>query len=334
MADEKNKKDEIEENLDQETGDIHEADDTFGLPDIDFDPVTPDEPAKEEPETEPEESATEPVYEATDPEPAEELTIPESTEEVDHPYMYASGPGDGDDNPSETHSDNSFSDSTGEDSTMITEETVYHSTESEEVERDYSTSVEPEPEVEEKSAYVPGSYSDRRESSGNAGIIIGVLLVLILAIAGVWYFVWYQPAQEAESQRIAQEQQEQADQAAREAEAEAERQAAEAAAARRAEEEAAAAEEEAEPETGTIETISQRTGRYYVVVASAVDGDLAMDYANRLSEEGRNVKLIAPYGSVIFHRVTIQDLDTWAEAQNAANELKADYGDGVWVKKY
>lgn len=337
MADDKNKKDEIEENLDQDAGDIHEADDTFGLPDIDFNPVEPETP--EEKESEPVQPAEEetvsetPYNEEIVEEPAEE-PVSEPEPEVEQPYMYASRDEDEPVTPAEDSSP--FTDTAEE----TTDEPVYHATESEEPETvastDYSASVEEEHiKEEEKSAYVPGSYSSREESSNKAGVIIGVLLVVILALAAVWYFVWYSPGQEAE-EKARQEQlaEERAAEEERQRQLEAEQQAAAEEAARQAEADAAAAAVEEEPETGTIETISQRTGRYYVVVASAVDGDLAMDYANKLSAEGRNVKIIQPYGSVIFHRVTIQDLDTWAEAQNVANELKGEYGDGVWVKKY
>lgn len=331
MADDNKKKDEIEENINQDNqGDIHEADDTFGLPDIDFDPVTPDEPKEEapaKPETKEEEQTAEP-----------------ETEDVDQPYMYASRVEDEPEEPvsEETSSDDDWSSTSAEDSSAADDsETLYHATETEsetETGTDYSASMEEEEqqsEEEEKSAYVPGSYSSRQESSNNTpGIVIGVLLVLALIAVGTWYFISYRPAQQAEAEQLAlQEQQDeqraQDEEAARQAEAE--RAAAEEEAARQA---AAEAEEEVVPETGTIETISARTGRYYVVVASAVDGDLAMDYANKLSETGNNVKIIEPYGSVIFHRVAISDLASWDEAQKVADDMKAEYGDGVWVKKY
>jgi hypothetical protein len=98
-------------------------------------------------------------------------------------------------------------------------------------------------------------------------------------------------------------------------------------------EEAAAAEEEVNQEPGTILTISERTGRYYVVVASAIDGDLAMDYAQELAAEGRSVSIIAPYGRVKFHRVAVNNLETLGEAETVLNDLRADYAD-AWVIKY
>jgi hypothetical protein len=100
----------------------------------------------------------------------------------------------------------------------------------------------------------------------------------------------------------------------------------------RAKELAAAAE--AKPAIGTIETLSGRTGRYYVVIASAVDGDLIMDYANKLSAKGTSTRIIPPYGKWKFYRLTIGDFDSFAAAQTSADEAKPEFGQGAWVKKY
>lgn len=256
------KKDLDDENINEENqGDINEADDSFGLPDVDYKPL-------EEQEVVEEEAYSDPVQ-----------------EEEQEAFAYA-----------EDDSDSSDVD-------------------------------------EEQAAYVPGSYSPPKEGNNKAGVIIGVILVLLLAVVAIWYFGFHKPAKDAEQAKIEKQRQEAAAKKQREAELKAEqdriaREQAEAEAAAQAE------EETAEPEAGIIETISTRTNRYYVVIASAIDGDLAMDYAKDLSESGESVKIIEPYGNVKFYRVTIQDLDTWDEAQGKANELKADYGDGVWVIKY
>ena len=92
--------------------------------------------------------------------------------------------------------------------------------------------------------------------------------------------------------------------------------------------------EDAQPKIGTIEAISERTNRYYVVVSSGLDGDLAMDYAKKEVNNGTNIKLLSPLGTNKFHRVTVADHDSWAAAENAANDLKSTFGDDVWVLKY
>jgi hypothetical protein len=346
MADDSKQKDELDDNINQDNpGDIHEADDTFGLPDIDYDPIEPsrNEPLQEEPTPEePPRYEPEPVEAEQPPSPIAE----DETQNVDQPYMYASRTEESDENREEQEYryDSSepdpehLSSVEAEESAEPVHETYYHTSEGEEVvsNTDYSASMEDDHRhEEEKSAYVPGSYTPPKDNSNRTGMIVGILIVLVLLLVGVWYFMSYRPEQIAlEKDRLAQEQR---DQEAAEAqrlaqEEEAQKRAAAAEAARLAELERQQAE--ATPEIGTIETISSRTGRYYVVVASAVDGDLAMDYANKLIQDGYNIKIIQPYGSVIFHRVAIRDLDSWAEAANVANDLKGQYGEGVWVKKY
>jgi hypothetical protein len=88
------------------------------------------------------------------------------------------------------------------------------------------------------------------------------------------------------------------------------------------------------PKEGIVETLSERTGRYYVVVASAIDDDLLMDNAQKISKNGAHVRIIPPYRNVKFFRLTVEDGDTFADAQAKADNLKGEYGDGVWVIKY
>jgi hypothetical protein len=86
-----------------------------------------------------------------------------------------------------------------------------------------------------------------------------------------------------------------------------------------------------------------KTGRMRVVrtppgaagtVASAIDGDLLMDYAKRLSSRGVKTKIIAPYGRVKFHRLTVAEGETFAATQQTAEQLKSEYNEGAWVIKY
>ncbi|MEM7109988.1 MAG: SPOR domain-containing protein [Bacteroidota bacterium] len=256
------KKDLDDENINEENqGDINEADDSFGLPDIDYKPLEQEETAQEEQES----SYVE-----------EEPNNEEGTSEA----------------------------------------------------LEYKAEVE-----EEQAEYIPGSYTPPKQENNKSGIIIGVIIFLLVAVAAIWYVGFHLPAERelAEKARIEKERQAKiaADRAAA-AKEEADRRARE-----QAEAEAAALQaDEDEPEAGSIEAISARSNRYYVVIASAIDGDLAMDYAKELSEAGESIKIISPYGNVKFYRVAVQDFDTWDEAQNEADNLKSTYGDGVWVIKY
>jgi cell division protein FtsB len=187
-------------------------------------------------------------------------------------------------------------------------------------------------ESESQQEYIPGSYSPQEERSSNSGKIIGIIIVVLLLAAVGWYFGFHKPAQDKEKARIEKlKQEEDAAKLAIEQKAEEER------LAREIEEREAArlaAEEAAKPKIGTVETISTRTGRFYVVIASDIDGDLALDYAKKLIKTGVNITIIEPYGKSKFHRIAVDNLDTWASAENRANELKSEYGESVWVIKY
>lgn len=90
---------------------------------------------------------------------------------------------------------------------------------------------------------------------------------------------------------------------------------------------------EARKAAGVVETVTESSGRFYVIVSSSIDGDLAMDYASKLAKEGNNVKVITPYpGNEFFHRVSIDDYDSWDQAASAVSSYSF-YGE-VWVLKY
>ncbi|MEO9871805.1 SPOR domain-containing protein [Ekhidna sp.] len=92
---------------------------------------------------------------------------------------------------------------------------------------------------------------------------------------------------------------------------------------------------EAKRAAGIVETVSSLTGRFYIIISSSVDGDLAMDYASKLSKEGNNVKIIEPDATTnkLFHRVSVGDYDTWDQAVNASTSF-TNYGSEIWVLKY
>jgi hypothetical protein len=90
----------------------------------------------------------------------------------------------------------------------------------------------------------------------------------------------------------------------------------------------------ARPAVGTIETLSARTGRWYIIAASSIDGDLIMDEAQRMSAKGVSTKIIPPFGKWKFYRLTVSDEESFALAQSKADESKAEFGNGLWVMKY
>ena len=261
------KKKASEDQSDENMQNVNDADDTFGLPEIEYEPINREK--KEEVKEEVvEEKAEEPVVENTS---FEEQSEPE-------PVRF-------------------------------------------------------EPEPEQEPAKEPYSYSFREEqkSPSVAPIVLLVIFIFILIGGGGWYYLYkYKPQRDAELKA----QQELAMKQANDKK-EQERLAAEA-------RERALAEERriadslanAVPQVGMVETLSERTGRYYVVIPSAIDDDLLMDNANKLSKEGTHVRIIPPFRKVQFFRLAVDEGDTFADAQAKADNLKGQYGDGVWVIKY
>lgn len=189
-----------------------------------------------------------------------------------------------------------------------------------------NTENEPIGQVERESNY---SYTPVEETKSKAPAIIAIIIGLVLVVGGflVYQYV-YKPKAEKAKQELAKKEAEkkrlEEARLAKEKE-EAER--------RRLEAEKAAAAN-AKPAQGTIETLNARTGRYYVVISSAIDDDLTMDYAQKLSADGTNIWIIPPFGKTKFYRLTIGNYDSFATAQTNADEVKAKYGNGVWVIKY
>src|SRR5690606_27440125 len=161
--------------------------------------------------------------------------------------------------------------------------------------------------------------------------VLAILLMLIVVGGAIYYFAYYKPAQDKERQeRLAREEEQRRErdaQRAREAEA---KRLADEAAQRKADSLANLKKE------GSIEMLSGRTGQYWIVVASAIDDDLLMDFAQKLSKDGKQVKLIPPFGKQgKFHRLAIDSRDNYQDAQALADGMKGgEFGDQLWVVKY
>lgn len=264
MARKKKPEDQPEEHSDQNAAN----DDTFGLPDIEYQPINRDVPADTD--------TTPPSVEThTSAEPEEQQPQSHYTEE--QPI---------------TH-------------TPMEREDV-HQTE-------YNT-----------------TYYDEDESNSPWPKILGIAALLLIIGAAGWYFGWKKPKDDAAALKVQQEEQARLDSTRRAQDQLAEQQ-------RLVDEEnsrKADSVANATPTVGTIETLNARTGRYYVVVASSIDGDLIMDYAKMLNNKGVNTKIIAPYGNVKFHRLTVAEGDSFASAAQTAEQLKGEYSDAIWVIKY
>jgi hypothetical protein len=185
--------------------------------------------------------------------------------------------------------------------------------------------------VEENQFYEPSySYSYQDEKPAIWPKVLGVLLVLLIAGGAVWYFALYRPQQLQEEAKLKRDRILAQDEARKKETARLEEQ-------RRLadEQKKAAATAVVTLPAGTIETLTDRQGRYFVVVASSIDGDLIMDYAKKLSAKGVTSHIIPPFGKTKFHRLAVADGDTYANAQATADGMKGgEYGDKIWVIKY
>ncbi|MEQ8364370.1 MAG: hypothetical protein RIF39_03630 [Cyclobacteriaceae bacterium] len=198
-----------------------------------------------------------------------------------------------------------------------------------EVNEDASSSSREEESPQEEERYV---YTPPEEEKSKAPLIIGVVIVAVIIVAGflVYNYV-YKPAQEKERQELANKRIEDEAKAKRDREA---RQAREQEEARQKAIADSIAVANAKPQIGTIETLTERTRRYYVVITAGIDDDLVMDYAKKLSKEGVGTKIIPPFGKTKFYRLAIADHETYALAQANADEEKGKYGNEVWVVRY
>ena len=180
------------------------------------------------------------------------------------------------------------------------------------------------PNNEDTSSY----YVDDDEGNSPWPKILGIAAILLVLAGAFWYFGMYRPKQQAAAEKARVE---------REAE-EARLRDADLAESKRLEDERRRADSlatlTATPPVGTLDTLSQRTGRYYVIVASAIDGDLIADYAKTLTPKGISAKIILPYDTVKFYRLAVAEGDTYQTTQATADQLKPEYVGGAWVLKY
>lgn len=170
------------------------------------------------------------------------------------------------------------------------------------------------------------AYDPEEESSPVWPKVLGILLVIAIALGAAWYLIKYRPEQQ-EKARIEKERLE-LEEAKREKDRLAEEQRLRDAEQRKADSLANLSK------TGEFVVLTERTMRYYVIVASAVDDDLLTDYAKKLSGQGVSSKLIPPFGKYKLYRLAIADGDTFAATQEIANGKKTEYGDALWVLKY
>jgi hypothetical protein len=208
----------------------------------------------------------------------------------------------------------------------------YTSQQEETVEPEYVEPVTARDEdvLEDDAAYAPvHTYEEEEPAPVWPKVLIALLIVAAIGGGAYWYFGIERPRQLAEAAAA----QAAADKQAADKRAEALRLAEE----QRLADERRRADSLANlaPKEGSVEALAERTGRYYVVIASAIDDDLIMDYARKLSKNGAVCRIIPPFGKTKFSRLAVDVKDTYADAQSTADGMKGgDYGNEIWVVRY
>ncbi|KEO74009.1 SPOR domain-containing protein [Anditalea andensis] len=90
------------------------------------------------------------------------------------------------------------------------------------------------------------------------------------------------------------------------------------------------------PETFTLTTIKSRAAapRYFVVVGSFIDEDMALDYSNKLNRQQKNTYLVYPYGEIAYYRLAIGEYESLVQAVEVLEAHQENYKENLWVLKY
>ncbi len=94
-------------------------------------------------------------------------------------------------------------------------------------------------------------------------------------------------------------------------------------------------EPEPQPEPKPVITISEKSGRFYVVGNSfEVEANAYKYRENVMSNGAKDSKIILPDNKSRLYRVSLAEADNLDEAVNKMEDLRADYGNTIWVLIY
>jgi hypothetical protein len=85
---------------------------------------------------------------------------------------------------------------------------------------------------------------------------------------------------------------------------------------------------------GVISEISQPLNKYYLIVGSFLDKDLAFDYAEKLILSGSNISVIPPFSASRFTRVAVGEYETLEIVNIGLDKHKDEFNGQLWVLKY
>jgi cell division protein FtsN len=94
------------------------------------------------------------------------------------------------------------------------------------------------------------------------------------------------------------------------------------------------AEVKAETKVVNATTIKGKTNRFYVIMGAFAENEFARMNQKSLSKKGFNAKTILPSRQSRWHRVSVADFATEAEAMKALPTLRKDVSQELWVLNY
>lgn len=161
--------------------------------------------------------------------------------------------------------------------------------------------------------------SDTEEKKGNGFLIILLLLIVAFGLGSLYYFGVFEPNQ-IQTQTDIPTPTETAPPVPQVVEAE----------------DTANGISEPEAMENVLTEITGRSAspRYFVVVGSFIDDDLAKDYSTKLNKSGNPTFLIHPYGEKAFYRLAVAQYDNVTQALEVMEDQQGNFEENLWVLKY
>jgi hypothetical protein len=152
---------------------------------------------------------------------------------------------------------------------------------------------------------------EEKEEEKKGGILWLVVLIIVLVLAAVYYFGFYNKQEEKPLPTPPKVEQKKP-------------------------------EPEPEPvaapviKPAELLTISTREGRYYAVIGSFFDVDLAEDLGKKIVASGISAYILEPTGDAVFHRVGLlmENVSSMKEAEANLMSYREKYSNTVWAFKY
>lgn len=74
--------------------------------------------------------------------------------------------------------------------------------------------------------------------------------------------------------------------------------------------------------------------RFFVVVASLPNEELALEMVEKFSSKSAELYLIIPYGSTPNYRIAVSQFTTWKAASEEAERIRPQFSNDLWILNY